>query len=233
MKHKLTLFSLTACLCAAAFTAPAQTRILPLGDSVTSSFAPHSSYRYWLWHALIDSGYNVDFVGTQHGVTGGEPANADFDQDHEGHTGWTTSDALFVIDSIANATHPDIVLLDLGSNDVADEIPLENIVANLHEIIQHLRAVNPNVVILMARSTPSVGDNGRAMSRLRSAVKKVAKSETQPGSKVIAVNLSGGFNAKKNTFDGMHPNEVGEQKIARKYYRVLRKLFRRLNRQRK
>src|SRR6187399_3097989 len=68
----------------------AATRIMPLGDSITSSFAGHDSYRYWLWHSLQDAGYtNIDFVGSQRGVFGGTPLHANFDQDHEGHTGFT------------------------------------------------------------------------------------------------------------------------------------------------
>jgi len=67
------------------------TRIMPLGDSITESFAPYDSYRYYLWTSLQNSGFrDIDFVGSQHGVLGGEPANENFDQDHEGHPGWTT-----------------------------------------------------------------------------------------------------------------------------------------------
>ncbi len=46
--RKSTMLMACAWLCLAAFTAQSETRILPLGDSVTSGFAPYSSYRYWL-----------------------------------------------------------------------------------------------------------------------------------------------------------------------------------------
>src|SRR5688572_33279210 len=53
----------------------AATRIMPLGDSITSTFAPRQSYRYWLWNSLKDAGFtNVDFVGSQRGVFGGSPS---------------------------------------------------------------------------------------------------------------------------------------------------------------
>src|SRR6185503_14232817 len=101
--RKFGVLSVPVWMCFAMFTAQAQTRILPLGDSVTSSFAPHSSYRYWLWHELVDAGYNVDFVGSQQGVADGTPDKTDYDQDHEGHPGWTTQDGVDNIDSIAAA----------------------------------------------------------------------------------------------------------------------------------
>ena len=207
----------------------AQTRILPLGDSVTSSFAPYSSYRYWLWHYLTDNPkryYNVDFVGTQSGVAEGSPARTDYDQDHEGHPGWTSQDGLENIDFIANATQPDVVLLDLGANDVEQGVDPAIIIGNLQGIIEHLRAVNPNVAVLLAEPTPYTGDNSRGLSKFKGAIARLAKQEDQKrGSRVLAVNLFGGFSVRKYTFDGTHPNERGEQFIAKKYFAVLKKVL--------
>jgi len=213
---------------AAEMNATAQVRILPLGDSDTSSFAPHSSYRYWLWHRLVDAGFNVDFVGSQHSVVGGVPANADFDQDHEGHPGWATPDVLENINSIAAATQPDIVLIDLGANDVISGVPLETTTENFILIIQRLRAVNPQVTILLAQTPPFEGQDKVAMRLLRRAIRSVAKRENTRESRVYVVNLFGGFSVKKDTFDGMHPDESGEQKIAKRFFKVLRRVLRRL-----
>src|SRR5262245_1456626 len=224
IKRMLVVGMASACLCLTQNSVQAQVRILPLGDSVTSSFGPHSSYRYWLWHKLTDNGFNVDFVGTQFGVADGVPENPDFDQDHEGHPGWTTTDGLNNVDSIAAATQPDIVLLDLGANDVIQGVPIPTIIAQLKLIIEHLRAANPNVKVLVAEPTPYVGENSRQMSKLKGAISHMAKVENQPGSKVCAVNLFGGFSVRSDTFDGMHPDESGENKIANRFYGALRKM---------
>lgn len=222
--QKSVLFSILS-LCCLTGSLHGQTRILPLGDSVTSSFSPYSSYRYWLWQSLVQSGYNVDFVGSQYGVTGGPPGNQDFDQDHEGHSGWTTSDGVFNIGSIASATVPDIVLLDLGANDVDEGISPTDSTTNLVNIIEVLRSVNPNVVILLAQPTPFLDQDRRAMSLLRGAIKRAAKIEKRAGVDVRVVNLAGSFNPRKDTSDGTHPNQLGEQKIARRYYSVIRKVL--------
>jgi acyl-CoA thioesterase-1 len=218
---------LLAAVCVGLGLAPTfgQTRILPLGDSVTSSFAPYSSYRYWLWQRLVNAGYDVNFVGTQYGVTGGTPENTDFDQNHEGHPGWNTQDGVGNIDSIAAATVPDVVLLDLGGNDVLDELAPEVSTTNIVIMIERLRAVNPNVVVLLAQPTPFVDQNKQAMSRLRNAVKRAARIEKQAGARVAIVNLAGSFNARTDTSDGTHPNERGEQKIANRYFSALRKVL--------
>jgi lysophospholipase L1-like esterase len=224
--RKFALVVASACACLASFTVQAQTRILPFGDSVTSSYAPHNSYRYWLWHMLVDKGYDVDFVGGQYGVADGAPENSDFDQNHEGHPGWTTWDALNTADSVANATHPDIVLLDFGANDVQSGQPIETITANLQEIIHRFQAVNPNVAVLVAQPTQYTGENNRNMSKLKAAIGRLAKTERQAGGNVRAVNLFGGFSTRKDTWDGTHPDESGEQKIAKKYFQAIRQELR-------
>jgi lysophospholipase L1-like esterase len=225
MKYrKLTMLFAGAAFCLASLAAQAQIRILPMGDSVTSSFSPHDSYRFWLWNRLVNAGYNVDFVGTQTGVVGGPPTDTNFDQDHEGHPGWTTQDGVENVDSIIAATQPDIVLLDLGANDLAQGITIPTTIANLQTIIDHFQAANPNVVVLLAEPTPFVGMNRQWMSQLRSAIRKLVKHETH----VRDVNLWGGFNVRKDTFDGMHPNESGEKKIAKDFFSQLKKPLNRM-----
>src|SRR5690606_21597128 len=187
----LAIFILSVWLTATA--AHAQVRILPLGDSVTSSFSPQSSYRYWLWQYLNTAGYDVDFVGTRWGVEGGGPGNPDFDQHHDGHAGWNSQDGVFNINSIAASTVPDVVLLDLSSNDILDGIPPENSLENLVAMMEALRAVNPDVIILLAQPTPFLGQNKRAMSKLRGAIKKSLKIEKKAGLRVYMVNLAGSF----------------------------------------
>ncbi len=205
------------------FPVHAQTRILPLGDSVTSSFSPQHSYRYWLWRMLLLNRYKADFVGTQWGVAGGEPANSNFDQDHEGHPGWTSRDVLFNIGWIASATVPDIVLLDIGANDVIEGIPASETCTNIVQIIRSLRQVNPRVLTVLAHTTPYRGQDARGMARLRAAVNRAATLAKRERARVVMVNLASGFNVRKDTVDGVHPNLSGEKKIAKRYFSLLRK----------
>jgi acyl-CoA thioesterase I len=226
LNRKFAWLGVGAFLCLAGFSAPAQTRVLPFGDSVTSSFAPYSSYRYWLWQRLVDAGYRVDFVGTRSGVDSGWPERTDYDQDHEGHAGWTTYDALYATLDVAYATRPDIVLVDFGANDIDDGYTPDTIRDNLREIITRFRTVNPNVVIVLAQPTPYEGADNKQLARLRSAISRAARLENQRFSPVRVVNLGSGFSVRKDTFDGTHPNESGEIKIAKKYYGVIRRYMR-------
>lgn len=71
-------------------------KILPLGDSITDGDAQHDSYRRALWHLLRTAGFKGDFVGSRrlNGYYDDPPPHPDFDQDHEGHSGWTSGDFL-------------------------------------------------------------------------------------------------------------------------------------------
>lgn len=218
-----------ACLALFGATAEAQVRIMPYGDSVTANgSAPESSYRYWLYQYLQTAGYNIDFIGTHHGVADGTPANSDFDQDYEGGDGWSSSDALYATEHGVANENPDIVLLDFGANDVIDQVDLSIVMSNLAQIVEDFRAVNPNVVIVMALPTPWVTTDRsqrRAMSQLKGAIKSVAKTEKRAGAHVVLANLSSSFNPKRDTKDGTHPNVLGEQKIAKRYFSVLKKVL--------
>jgi acyl-CoA thioesterase I len=205
--------------------------IMPFGDSVTANgSSPESSYRYWLYQYLQASGYsNVDFIGNQSGVGDGAPEHSDFDQDYEGGDGWRTDDALFATEHGVADEVPDIVLLDFGANDIIDLVAPDTITTNLEQIIESFRTANPNVVILLAQPTPwftTDRNEKRAMSRLKGAISKAAKAEKRAGAKVILVNLAGSFSARSDTKDGTHPNVRGEQKIAKKYFSAIKKVWR-------
>lgn len=235
----------TACLCLGSLTGKAQAnlvKIMPFGDSVTArGSAPESSYRYWLWHKLLDAGFsNIDFIGQSSGVSEGAPANTDFDQDYEGGDGLDSSDAVGIAPAASTFDGgPDIVLLDFGSNDISPAgIPLDQTIANLDQVIQTFAAQNPNIIILIAKPTPFAPDPSssssdqklqkREQSQLAGMVGKLAKTERKAGINVVAINQFGGFSVKRDTEDGSHPNVAGEQKIASKYFKELKKLLKKM-----
>ena len=118
-------------------------KIMPLGDSITESNKGLNSYRYYLWHLLLDQRYHIDFVGSQHGVGNGPPANPDFDMDHEGHAGWRADEILAQIQAWATAASPDFVLLHIGTNDLSQGQSVASTVSDIGGIIDVLRTVSP------------------------------------------------------------------------------------------
>jgi lysophospholipase L1-like esterase len=238
-KQILTALFAGACVCSGPLVAFGQANhvnIMPFGDSVTAFGSnPESSYRYWLWQKLQDAGFNnFDFIGSQNGVGDGAPLNSWPDEQYEGGgNDWTSATALGDAPHAANQ-NPDIVLLDFGSNDFGEGWETAKASAtrtNLDQTIEALRANNPGMIILLAKPTgwvTSDRNEKKFQSALCGAVAQAAKDEKRAGATVVLVNLHGGFNPQKDTKDGVHPNVIGEQKIANKYFSVLRKYLKKM-----
>ena len=217
--------------------------IMPMGDSVTArGSSPESSYRYWLWKDLQDAGFNnFVFLGNQNGVSDGAPANAWPEERYEGggpsNDAWTSANGVDAAPSAARST-PDFLILDLGSNDIINDIDPATTQANLQSIIETFAAANPNIIILLAKPTsfavvPSATSQEkrlvrRLQSQLAGMAAKLGKAEKKAGINVVVVNQFGGYNVRTDTKDGTHPNIRGEQKIAKKYFAVLKKYMKKM-----
>ncbi len=201
------------------------TRIMPIGDSITQADSNHNSYRRLLWIQLRKAGYNVEFVGSSREHFQGSSPLSDFDQDHEGHWGWRVDQILEQIDGWARTSQPDIVLIHLGSNDINQGQSLESTIEELRKLIQTLRTINPRLKILIAQLIPC-GEEAQVRQFNRLIMNFARDSNTQE-SPVITVDQFSGFNAAagKDTYDGCHPNESGEKKMADRWFAALKKLL--------
>ena len=196
----------------------AATRIMPLGDSITEAFTGHASYRYWLWKNLQQSNYDVDFIGGQSGVANGPPLFSDFDQDHEGHSGWRADQIRDSAVAWATANRPDVVLLHAGTNDLLQSQSVNSTSTEIGQIIDRLRTVNGNVTVLLARIIPASNIN---VQQLNNSIGNLATSKNTAQSRVIAVDQYTGFSVSSDLYDGIHPNQSGEQKMSGKWYTAL------------
>jgi len=198
------------------------TRIMPIGDSITQADSNHNSYRRPLWIHLRQAGYNVDFVGSSREHVQGPSPLSDFDQDHEGHWGWRVDQILEQIDFWVRTSQPDIVLIHLGTNDIVQGQSLESTIEELRQLIQTLRNINPRLKTLIAQTIPC-GEDAQVRQFNRLIVNLARDTNTQE-SPVIAVDQFSGFNvaAGKDTYDGCHPSESGEQKMADRWFAALK-----------
>jgi acyl-CoA thioesterase I len=199
-------------------------RLMPLGDSITEATDGRASYRYWLWHLLRQGGYPVEFVGSQVGVYQGTPKYPDFDPHHEGHWGWRADAVLARLEQWARTAQPDVVLCHLGTNDLLHGESVPSTVAEVGQIVEALRRANPRVTILLAQLIPahSGQDTLQAFNR---ALPALATEKTSSASPVLVVDQWSGFDIHRDTYDGLHPNEAGEKKMAQQWYNTLRKLW--------
>ncbi|MFK3985185.1 cellulose binding domain-containing protein [Micromonospora sp. NPDC050397] len=202
-------------------SALAPVRIMPLGDSITGS---PGCWRSTLWNRLQNTGYpNIDFVGTLGPQGCGQP----YDGDNEGHGG-------FLVTNVANqnqlpgwlsATRPDIVLMHFGTNDVWSNIAPATILTAYGKLVDQMRASNPATKVLVAKIIPmapsSCGECGQRVVALNNAIPAWAAAKTTAQSPVTVVDQWTGFSTSGDTYDGVHPNASGDQKMSDRWYPAL------------
>jgi acyl-CoA thioesterase I len=199
-------------------------RIMPLGDSITEGKSGDATYRYFLWHLLLDAGHSVDFVGSMVGVKGGLPLNSDFDQDHEGHSGWTADKMGLYARDFAQQANADIVLVHLGTNDILRGHTNASTRKDLKKVINQLRLANPQVVILLAEIIPIAGKETQVQN-LNSRIRTLAAEVSSTTSPVIAVDQHTGFSVSSDLYDGVHPSQSGYAKMADQWFATLGSLL--------
>ncbi len=120
---------------------------------------------------------------------------------------------------------PDIVLIHLGTNDVFSKQSTDSTVRELGQIIDALRAANPCVAILLAQIISAAHRANTAITALNAHIPELAAAKTTAQSPVIVVDQYTGFDAQRDTYDGVHPNALGERKIAQAWYAALKPLL--------
>jgi lysophospholipase L1-like esterase len=198
-------------------------KVMPIGDSITQGAAGRASYRCQLWQKLQTGGYSADFVGSQTlGYSGANTCTVSgFDLNHEGHWGWRADQILAQISTWAANTRPDIALIHLGTNDVFQGNTLDSTLQELGQIIDRLRAANPNIKVFLAQVIPATSSATNLQS-FNQRIPGLAASKTTTASPVIVVDQWTGFNAQTDTYDGVHPNPTGEAKMAERWYQAIR-----------
>ncbi len=204
-------------------------KIMALGDSITQAENGQNSYRKELWEKLTVAGYNVDFVGSENrNKDNNNFEDSSFDPDHEGHWGWRIDEIINgrggegkLSDWLTGYT-PDVVLIHLGSNDAIQNNSAITSVEELNQVIDILRQDNEDVTIFLSQLIPAVdgGFNSRIQD-LNNRITGIVADKNQANSPVILVNQNG-FNANTDTYDGVHPNDAGEAKMAQKWFNALK-----------
>ena len=199
-------------------------RIMPLGDSITQGYT--ESYRRPLWLALRKAGWDVDFVGSMsQGYAGGVESN-DYDSDHEGHWGWFADEVLERIDEWSAEAEPQIVLMHLGTNDVGSGQDISETTDEIRQIVKRLRAHNPHVHVLLAAIIPVAHEMAQErIRRFNLQLAALAEELDTASSRIVLVDHFTGFDARQDTYDGIHPNDGGNNKMSNKWLGALEPLL--------
>ena len=128
------------------------TKVLCIGDSITDGYGTDGSYRKFLYHNLTDAGYSIDMVGPN--WNWGDASYTDeetgetfsYDAAHCGYSGYAIkeySGRSGILETVQKGDYltvysPDVVILQIGTNDVIDNHELDKADERLETLVDYI-----------------------------------------------------------------------------------------------
>ena len=214
MKNQMALWSaLISILCApaAAGAAPTSSQmktILVLGNSLSAGFGLKSSQAY---PALLAKKLRA--------------AGLNFQVTNASQTGGTTEGGLERLPAHLKRKI-DIFILELGINDAFRGVPVDQIQNNLQQMIDKVKARNPDVRVLIAGMQLP---NYAADDYVFAFGKMFAELAAKNGVSLVPYLLDGvAGDPSLNLPDGIHPNAAGQKILAENVWRILEPVARKV-----
>ncbi len=196
-------------------------KIMPLGDSITHGqlgSSPIGGYRDDLVQMLLDEGINFNLVGTLNDGTARYPY-------HEGHPGWMTREIAQYVQSYLRSTHPEIVLIHIGTNDINSGQTSSYVQWRTNTLLDSIFKFDPTLTVIVASIIPRKGDLNREHTNLAPLIRSLVNNRRTAGYSVFYAPVNELFllnTAWENLlFDTLHPNNDGYNVISRGFYKLL------------
>lgn len=212
---------------------PRNAKVMLFGDSITDGFWLEGGYRTFLCNKLEENGYSqyVDFVGRKNSGSG-------YDGDHEGYTAYSI-DALpgrsgitKLANSLLKKAEPDVVCLQIGTNDILSHYELDTVDARLEVLVDKCLEYVPDDGMLFLATLPCMDANDttyidatiftpeymdQCVNDFNEKVKALVEKKKGEGARIELADVNGVL-AKEDLYDGVHPNEEGYKKLADFWY---------------
>lgn len=150
-------------------------KIMCIGDSITDGYVPQyeGSYRKFIYHGLTKKGYDIDMVGAK--GEGCTPTYTDestgesfeFDNGNTGYSGYAISaypgrngilETLKETNCLAE-TKPDIVTLQIGTNNIIDNHDMDENLKDLETLIDYILDNTPETTAVFVTTIPELDPN--------------------------------------------------------------------------
>ncbi|MFO0553723.1 MAG: SGNH/GDSL hydrolase family protein [Polyangiaceae bacterium] len=184
-------------------------RIMPLGDSITDGYNVPGGYRIKLWAELQAAGADIDFVGS---LQNGPDELSD--KDHEGHSGWRIDELDAIMSDTLTTYSPDIILVHIGTNDILNDADLETVEARFVSLLDTIAATSPNAALVVAGLVPIDGEvEDEMIVEFNDLASDLVEERASEGMNISFVDMHATVTLE-DLADGIHPNEVGYDKMA-------------------
>ena len=179
-------------------------KIIAFGDSLTAGFglAEKESYPYLLQEKLKADGYTYEVVNA-------------------GVSGETSLGGLERVDWVLEQENVQILILELGANDLLRGLPVAKMKSNLETIIKKAKAKNIKVLLCGMLAPPTMGAQyQREYVNTFPDLASQYKVEFLP---FLLENIA--LNKDLNQPDGIHPNADGEKIMTDNVYKALKPML--------
>jgi hypothetical protein len=207
-----------------------------VGDSIS---AGPGCYKKYLLKELTDGGYSkFEFVGEYTDDCGGgvrhsavSCSNAEqYTHDTFMMPNCQQGKSFSGMAPLVTKHDPDLIMLQLGVNDVWGGTPTATTLAHYKTLIEQARAKNPRIVTVVAqihKIRPGCGSDDSVQRRAEELVKAVpawAQQVSTAQSPVFVADLWTNSDWKEAD-DCVHPNDVGAQKMAMNWFNALKNVL--------
>jgi len=205
-------------------------RIMPLGDSITDgidptqNYASNAGYRLELFRLATSEGHNITFVGTRPpNGPNGDVAGQPFPRDHEGISGNTIAQVAARVDAAITANPPNIVLLQIGTNNLYQGMAAD-LPGQLASLIDQITEDAPDALVVVAQITPLGGqfpNNG--VDEYNATIPGIVQERVDAGKHLIIVDQFTRIAQTPNFVatllpDNIHPNPAGYAIMGENWY---------------
>jgi acyl-CoA thioesterase I len=178
-------------------------KIVAFGNSLTAGhgLALDQSYPALLQNMLEKNGYKYEVVNS-------------------GLSGDTTAGGLRRLDWVLQE-HPEIVVLELGANDILRGLSIQEMKANLSEMIEKIKASGAQIILAGMEAPTNFGPEYRR--EVHEAYLNLAEKYDLIFIPFFLEGVAGKTNL--NLEDGVHPNPEGTKIVAEKVFKTIEPLL--------
>lgn len=179
-------------------------KIVAFGDSLTAGFglAEPESYPYLLQKRLKSDGYDYEIINA-------------------GVSGDTSLGGLERVDWVLGQENLEIIILELGANDLLRGMPVAKMKENLAKIIQKAKAKNVEVLLCGMLAPPTMGNDYQ-----RDYMNAFPDLADENKVAFLPFLLEGVAMKKElNQADGIHPNADGAKLMTENIYKALKPML--------
>lgn len=193
---------------------------MPLGASITwgTGSGTGNGYRQFLLDALSGAGYSVDYVGSQ---TSGDMA----DPENEGFPGKRIEEVQVEAEKDVPNYLPNVYTINAGTNDCLQDWDVDSAGVRTNDLLNYLWSQTPDAVVVLSTLVNNLVDGVEPRvevvnEQIRGLIWDLANNQ---GKKVILAEMHGddGPTVDDINDDGIHPNDVGFQKMSDIWFRTI------------